>query len=116
MIRRGDWFFFHNEMVMDRRCFALRNLNPRIILCRLFHCQGWNWFKLLNGFAFGSVCLFCLAYFGVYVVLALLLAVELWLPFFFLMIKISLVVLALFRDKVSDIIINVFALVFAFLW
>ena len=62
------------------------------------------------------MCLFCLAYFGIYVVLALLLAVELWFPFFLLVVKISLVVLALFRDKVSDIIINVLTLVFAFLW
>ena len=62
------------------------------------------------------MCLFCLAYFGIYVVLVLLLAVELWFPFFLLMVKISLVVLALFRYEVSDIIINVLTLVFAFLW
>ena len=32
------------------------------------------------------------------------------------MVKISLIVLALFRDNVSDIIINVLTLVFTFLW
>lgn len=117
MVRRCDWFFFHDEMVMNRRCFSLRNMQPRIILCWLFHCQRWYWF-ILYGFAFSSM---SLVHWAIYFFLALLMAVELCFPFIFTMMQISLVVLALFRDKVSNIIINVLIIlvlfkVLAFLW
>lgn len=104
MIRRGDRFFRYNEVVMDRRCFPLRDVQPMIILCGLFKCQGWYGLRLYT-VAFGSMCL-----------ILFLLAVELWFPFFvWPMMQISLIVLALLWDEVSYIFIDDF-IVIVFLW
>ena len=70
------------------------------------------------------MCLFCLIFLillAICVLLARLFTMELWFPFFFPMVQISLIILALFWDEVFNIIVDILIVlvsfkVLTFLW